>query len=103
VGRRLLTWSGGEAPAEAARTSVGGFPVEALGHPIARVGTPMVFFAASTTNPARTFEKWRAITEEMTVVEVVGRHRGHDSIMGATRAGRIAGDLVDRVSVGPSC
>jgi thioesterase domain-containing protein/acyl carrier protein len=103
VGRRLIIWAGGEALTEAARTSVGGFPVEALGHPIAHVGTPMVFFAATTTNPARTFEKWRAITEEMTVVEVVGRHRGHDSIMGATRAGRIAGDLVDRVSVGPSC
>jgi thioesterase domain-containing protein/acyl carrier protein len=103
MGRRLIIWSGGEAPTEAARTSVGGFPVEALGHPIVRVETPMVFFAASTTNPARTFEKWRAITEEIVVIEVVGRHRGHDSIMGPTRAGRIAGDLVDRLAVEPLC
>jgi amino acid adenylation domain-containing protein len=97
LGRRLLTWSGTELPAEPARTSSGGFPVAALGHRIEGLATPVVFYAASTTNPARTTVRWRSVASRLEVVEVVGRHRGHDSIMGPTGAGSIARDLVGRL------
>ena len=97
LGRRLLTWSGTELPAEPARTSSGGFPVAALGHRIEGLATPVVFYAASTTNPARTTVRWRSVASRLDVVEVVGRHRGHDSIMGPTGAGSIARDLVGRL------
>ena len=98
LGRRLMTWSGVEFPAEPKRTSAGGFPVAALRHPIAQVSTPMVFYSASTTNRERTVHKWQPITRQMTVVEIAGRHRGHDSIMGPTGVGLIADDLVDKMA-----
>ena len=77
-----MLWSGASLPAEPERTSVGGFPVDALGHRVERVSTPLVFYRATTTNPERTLNKWRAVANEIVDVEVPGRHRGFDSIMG---------------------
>lgn len=97
LGRRLLLWSGASLPDEPERTSVGGFPVEALGHRIERVSTPLVFYRATTTNPERTLNKWRTVAVEIVDVEVPGRHRGFDSIMGEKGVGLIATDLSARL------
>ena len=97
IGRRLLSWSGASLPDEPERTSVGGFPVEALGHRVEQVSTPIVFYRATTTNPDRTLNKWRAVADEIVDVEIPGRHRGFDSIMGAKGVALIAADLVARL------
>jgi thioesterase domain-containing protein/acyl carrier protein len=102
LGRRLLRWSGaGEpAPAAAPRT-VGSFPAEAFGHQPTAPGAPVVFYRASTTNPRRTIDRWRALPTDLHEVEVEGRHRGFDSIMHADKVGGIADDLTGRVRRSP--
>ena len=97
VGRRLLLWSGAALPDEPERTSVGGFPVEALGHRIEQVTTPMVFYRATTTNLERTLKHWHKVAVDIVDVEVPGRHRGFDSIMGAKGVEVMAGDLSRRL------
>jgi amino acid adenylation domain-containing protein len=97
VGRRLLTFSGSVVPEEPPRTSVGHFPVESLGHPIASVDVPLVLYRASTTNPLRTIDKWRRLSPDLDDVVVRGRHRGLDSIMGSDRVGLIGRDLCERL------
>ncbi|MFA9565309.1 MAG: thioesterase domain-containing protein [Acidimicrobiales bacterium] len=97
LGRALLLWSGASLPDEPERTSVGSVPVRALAHDPDRVTVPMVFYRAATTNPARTVAKWRTVAPDLTEVEVAGRHRGFDSIMGRRRVGVIADDLVERL------
>ncbi len=98
VGCALLLWSGASLPDEPERTSVGGVPVRALAHDLARVSIPLVFYRATTTNPARTVARWRTVAPDLTDVEVAGRHRGFDSIMGRRRVSVIADDLVGRLA-----
>ncbi len=97
VARRVLVWSGTPLPDEPERTSVGGFPVEALSHEIGPVATPVVLYRASTTNPERTLMRWRTVASRIDDVEVPGRHRGFGSIMGPAGVGLIAGDLAARL------
>ena len=97
LGRRLVLWSGAVLPAEPARTSVGGFPVAALDHPLSVVRTPMVFYSATTTNPERTTRHWERVADQLTVITVAGRHRGLDSIMAADRVHAISDDLSARL------
>ncbi len=101
LGRELLLWSGTPLPTEPERTSVGGFPVDALAHDIQRVSSLLVFYRAATTNPERTLHKWRHVAVDLVDVEVSGRHRGFDSIMGPGRVDQIAGDLVERLRHAP--
>jgi thioesterase domain-containing protein len=98
LGRRLLRFAGQELPEETKRTAVGHFPVESLGHPISSVDAPLVLYRAATTNPARTVEKWRLLAPDLADVEVAGRHRGFDSIMGAGRVQQIGDDLAARIA-----
>jgi hypothetical protein len=42
--------------------------------------------------------KWRNIAPDLTEVEVAGRHRGFDSIMGRRHVGVIANDLSERLN-----
>jgi hypothetical protein len=58
-----------------------------------------VFYRASTTNPERTLVKWRTVADEVVDVEIPGRHRGYNSIMGSKGVGLIASDLVGRLPV----
>ena len=97
IGRGLMVWSGAEVPPQPERTSVGGFPVDALDHPIAEVATPLIFYSATTTNPQRTTRRWHTIAADMEIVPVRGRHRGYDSIMEPPRVGAIAADLERRL------
>ena len=97
IGRSLLLWSGASLPDETERTSEGGFPVGALAHDVGRVATPMVFYRATTTNPARTVNRWRTVAPGLIDVEVAGRHRGFDSIMGPRRVDAITNDLIQRL------
>ena len=53
---------------------------------------------ATTTNPARTVEKWRVLAPDLADVEVDGRHRGFDSIMGPARVQQIGDDLAARIA-----
>jgi amino acid adenylation domain-containing protein len=99
LGRRLLHFAGQDLPEETKRTAVGHFPVESLGHPIALVDAPLVLYRATTTNPARTVQKWRSLAPDLVDVEVAGRHRGFDSIMGPGRVDQIGADLSARISV----
>ena len=52
---------------------------------------------AVTTNPSRNVVPWSAVADDITVVDVEGRHRGFDSIMEPPRVGRIADDLAQRL------
>jgi len=97
VGRRLLRFAGQSLPEETKRTAVGHFPVESLGHPISSVDAELVLYRATTTNPARTVEKWRLLAPHLVDVEVAGRHRGFDSIMGPGRVDQIGHDLTARI------
>ena len=97
LGRALLAWSGATLPDEPERTSVGSVPVGALAHDPHRVSVPMVFYRATTTNPARTVARWRTVAPDLIDVEVDGRHRGFDSIMGPRRVPAITSDLVERL------
>ncbi len=98
LGRALLAWSGATLPDEPERTSVGSVPVGALAHAPDRVGVPMVFYRATTTNPARTVARWRTVAPDLIDVEVAGRHRGFDSIMGPRRVDAITNDLMRRLN-----
>jgi amino acid adenylation domain-containing protein len=96
VGRRLVAWSGSPLPPEAVRSPVGTkVPPEAQYHPLASIDVPLVLYRASTTNPARTIEKWRTLAPSLDDIVIEGRHRGFDSIMEAGKVDRIADD-VDR-------
>ena len=86
-----------EVPDQPERTSVGGFPVGALAHRLESIGAPVVFYAASTTNPDRTWRRWAEIADSIEHVEIAGRHRGFDSIMAAPGVDRIAADLARRL------
>ena len=97
LGRSLLAWSGTEVPDQTERTSVGGFPIDALAHRLEPIRTPVVFYAASTTNPDRTWRRWEEIADSIVHVEIAGRHRGFDSIMAAPGVDRIAVDLARRL------
>jgi thioesterase domain-containing protein len=94
----LLRFAGQELPEQTERTAVGHFPVESLGHPIVSVDAPLVLYRATTTNPARTVEKWRSLAPDLVDVEVAGRHRGFDSIMGPGRVQQIGDDLTERIT-----
>ncbi len=97
VGRRLVRWGGGDVADAPALTAVGGVPWTAFDHRPAPASLPVVLYAASTTNPARTERPWRAVAPGLEAVVVPGRHRGHDSIMSAERVGTIADDLARRL------
>jgi len=97
AGRRLLQWSGADLPVEAERPTVGGFPAEAFEHPVEHVATPVWLYHASTTNRARNVVPWGAVAEDITVIDVDGRHRGFDSIMEPPRVSQIADDLARRL------
>ena len=98
LGRALLLWSGATLPDDPERTSIGSVPVRALAHDPDRVTIPLLFYRATTTNPARTAAKWRTVAPDLIEIEIAGRHRGFDSIMGGRRVGRIADDLVERLN-----
>lgn len=90
--RRATPTAGPTQPA-----MTGSFPAEAFGHQPTGPGVPVVLYRASTTNPARTIERWREVTTEIIDVVIKGRHRGFDSIMHAPKVNRIAEDLDDRL------
>jgi thioesterase domain-containing protein len=96
-GRLMFVWSGGEVAATVERTSVGGFPVEALDHDIPAVRAPMLYFAATTTNPERTIRRWSQVASDIDIVSIPGRHRGLDSVMDADRVHRISGEVMARL------
>ena len=94
-GRMLLRWSGSELPEEPA--TVGGFPAEAFQHRIERVTPPLWLYRADTTNPSRNVVPWGRVADELTVIEVSGRHRGYDSVMEPPRVTQIVDDLTSRL------
>ena len=98
AGRRLLQWSGADLQLEPERRTVGGFPAEAFEHPLQHVATPVWLYHATTTNPARNVVPWGAVADDLTVIDVDGRHRGFDSIMEPPRVSQIADDLARRLS-----
>ena len=75
----------------------GVFPPESLNHPLGPIELPVVFYAASATNPDRTVRRWIEIAEDFTVVPVKGRHRGFNSVMAEPGLGAIATDLLARM------
>ncbi len=95
IGKRLLAFAGTPIPDAPERTSTGGVPLEAFSYRPTSNGIPVVMYAATTTNPDRTYNGWRQVAE-VEVVPVEGRHRGYRSIMAADRVGRIASDLTSR-------
>lgn len=97
IGRSLLAWSGNPIPVEPERTSLKGFPVSALVHDIPRVRTPLLMFGATTTNPDRTVNKWRAVADDFTLCPIEGRHRGLDSVMDRGRVEQISNQLTHRL------
>jgi thioesterase domain-containing protein len=96
IGTRLLRFSGAPVPEAPERTSTGGVPLEAFGYRPVPNDIPIVMYAATTTNPDRTYNGWRTVAE-VEVVRVEGRHRGFQSIMGADRVHRITADLASRL------
>ncbi|MEM9745851.1 MAG: AMP-binding protein [Actinomycetota bacterium] len=98
IGKRLLTWSGTDLPAEPPRTSVGGFPVEALTHDPRVDLVPLFMVSASTTNPERTRNRWRELAPGLEYVVVPGRHRGFESVMGGDRVPAVADAIVERLA-----
>lgn len=96
IGTRLLAFAGSPVPVEPERTVVGSVPLEAFSYRPQRSDLPVVIYAASMTNPERTVNRWREVAE-LEVVPVVGRHRGHQSVMGADRVDVIANDLAARL------
>ncbi|MEM7140314.1 MAG: amino acid adenylation domain-containing protein [Actinomycetota bacterium] len=80
-------------PRPAQPAMVGSFPAEAFGHVPTRPSLPVVFYRASTTNPARTIAHWRTVAPSLVDVIIRGRHRGFDSIMHAPKVNEIASDL----------
>jgi amino acid adenylation domain-containing protein len=94
LGRRLLRWSGQPVESPAVRKTRAGIPIAALDHEPTPTGVPIVVFAASMTNPNRTYRRWRDVARELRVVPIEGRHRGFESVMGADRVHQIADHLV---------
>ena len=95
AGRGLLRWSGQPAPPPPTVERTGdGIPVAALDHELEPGSVPVVLYAATTTNPARTEHPWRSVATDLRVVRIQGRHRGRDSIMDAGRVEQIADDLM---------
>ena len=74
-----------------------GGDLEAFGHEPTPPGVPMVLVRASTTNPARTLDRWRTVAPDLADVVVQGRHRGYDSIMHADKVGAIAAEIARRM------
>jgi len=68
---------------------IGSIPADAFTHEPSPVGVPVVFFAASGTNPERTHRRWSTVASDLSVISVQGRHRGFESVMGADRVGRL--------------
>jgi len=96
IGRRLLEYSGTSVPDAPERTSTGGVPFEAFAYRPTPDDIPVVMYAATTTNPDRTYNGWRSVAD-VEVVPVEGRHRGYQSIMDADRVHHIAADLASRL------
>ncbi|MEM8748005.1 MAG: hypothetical protein AAGF91_14995, partial [Actinomycetota bacterium] len=80
------------------RTSVGGFPVEALTHDPRVDLVPLFMVSASTTNPERTRNRWRELAPGLEYVVVPGRHRGFESVMGGDRVPAVADAIVERLA-----
>jgi thioesterase domain-containing protein/acyl carrier protein len=94
IGRRLLVWAGESVAVESERRATpGGIPFEAMDHRPEPCDVPVVLYAATTTNPARTIDRWTEVATDLRVVRLDGRHRGIDSIMGRDRVGAIVEDL----------
>jgi amino acid adenylation domain-containing protein len=96
LGRRLLSIAGEPVPASPS-TTASGVPLSALDHTPGPTTVPVVLYAATTTNPARTEHRWRTVAPELRVVPIEGRHRGFDSVMGADRVHQIVDDLTANV------
>ncbi len=101
IGKRLLTFAGTPIPDAPERTSTGGVPIEAFSYRPTPDEIPVVMYAATTTNPDRTYNGWRDVAD-VEVVSVEGRHRGYQSIMGADRVHHIAADLASRLGNVPA-
>ena len=96
IGKRLLTFAGTPVPDAPERTSTGGVPLEAFSYRPTSDDIPVVMYAATTTNPDRTYNGWRDVAD-VEVVSVEGRHRGYQSVMDADRVHHIASDLASRL------
>ena len=96
LGTRLLRFAGTPVPEAPERTSAGGVPLEAFRYRPMPTGIPVVMYAATTTNPARTYNGWRRVAD-VEVVRVEGRHRGYQSIMATDRVHQITTDLASRL------
>lgn len=102
LGRRLLVWAGESAGSPTgARATPGGIPFAAMDHQPDVCEVPVVLYAAKTTNPARTVDRWAGVAPNLRVVRLDGRHRGFDSIMGRERVGAIVAGL-DGSLLGPT-
>lgn len=75
----------------------GVFPPESLTHEVYGISAPLVFYAATGTNPDRTISHWKTVASDHTIVTVDGRHRGFDSIMSRPGVDVIAADLTRRL------
>ena len=73
---------------------IGSMPAAAFEHQPSPVEVPVVFFAASGTNPARTHRRWRTVASDLSVIPVRGRHRGFESVMGAGRVDQLVVGLL---------
>jgi thioesterase domain-containing protein/acyl carrier protein len=72
------------------------FPAGVFRYAPPPIERPAVLYRASTTNPARTIERWLTVAPGLDDVVVEGRHRGFESIMAPDRVGVIAADLAGR-------
>ncbi len=97
--RRRMASRPGDDPSAGSTPSAasGAFPVESLGHRLDPIKLPVVFYAASATNPDRTLRRWPEVAEHFEVVHIRGRHRGFDSIMRSPRVAAVASDLSCRL------
>ena len=68
-----------------------------VAHRLAPTDLPIVLYAASGTNPARTVRGWRRAAPRLIVVELDGTHTGDEWIMGPARVERLVDDLVTRL------
>jgi|GEM_PF-1457540 len=75
----------------------GEFPPESLSHEVGPIGLPLVYYAATGTNPERTIVKWAELAADMVTITIPGRHRGVDSVMGSPGVHAIASDLSARL------
>lgn len=93
AGRRLMAWGGQPVRPPAAATTASGVPHQALDSTPTPTDLPVLLLAATTTSPKRTVEPWGTVASRLHVVPVEGRHRGHQSVMGADRVGVLAGHV----------